>query len=659
MDIIHLLPDAVANQIAAGEVVQRPASVIKELLENSIDAGATQIQVILKESGKELIQVIDNGKGMSPTDARMAFERHATSKITQAADLFSLHTMGFRGEALPSIVAVSELNMQTRRQEDESGVLLRMAGSKLLSQEPVVCPVGTNIEVRNLFYNVPARRNFLKSNQTELSNVITEIQHVALANPQVGFTLIHNNVQQFQFTPGNYKQRILQIFSKSLGQQLIPVGVDNDLMQIEGFICQPEGARKKGALQFFFVNDRYMRHPYFHKAIMECYQELIPEGAQPNYFIYLRVDPATIDVNVHPTKTEIKFQNETARWHILMATVREALGKFNAVPAIDFDQADAPEIEPYDPTTAPPSEPKVNYDSDYNPFRKSSVIGNWQTIYEDFANQKSDSHPSGIGSDRGVTVASSRLSSGMNRQNLSSSMNTPDEEENTTSSQTLSSRLSTVFDVTPDIPQEVRPTDTLASMPAVEAHKNTFRKYLQVGGAYIAASTKKGLLLIDQHQAHIAILFDRYYQQMQQRKGVSQQELFPEMVEVSPADVPILEGILPRLQFLGFEIDSLGGGSFAVNGKPAALDKSVNLQDLIRQMLEVSKEEGGTVGDVLDRKLALNLSRMQAISAGKILSEEEMTQIVDALYDLPEHTYGPNGKLIATQITLEELSNRF
>ncbi|MBP5346570.1 MAG: DNA mismatch repair endonuclease MutL [Bacteroidales bacterium] len=659
MDIIHLLPDAVANQIAAGEVVQRPASVIKELLENSIDAGATQIQVILKESGKELIQVIDNGKGMSPTDARMAFERHATSKITQAADLFSLHTMGFRGEALPSIVAVSELNMQTRRQEDESGVLLRMAGSKLLSQEPVVCPVGTNIEVRNLFYNVPARRNFLKSNQTELSNVITEIQHVALANPQVGFTLIHNNVQQFQFTPGNYKQRILQIFSKSLGQQLIPVGVDNDLMQIEGFICQPEGARKKGALQFFFVNDRYMRHPYFHKAIMECYQELIPEGAQPNYFIYLRVDPATIDVNVHPTKTEIKFQNETARWHILMATVREALGKFNAVPAIDFDQADAPEIEPYDPTTAPPSEPKVNYDSDYNPFRKSSVIGNWQTIYEDFANQKSDSHPSGIGSDRGVTVASSRLSSGMNRQNLSSSMNTPDEEENTTSSQTLSSRLSTVFDVTPDIPQEVRPTDTLASMPAVEAHKNTFRKYLQVGGAYIAASTKKGLLLIDQHQAHIAILFDRYYQQMQQRKGVSQQELFPEMVEVSPADVPILEGILPRLQFLGFEIDSLGGGSFAVNGKPAALDKSVNLQDLIRQMLEVAKEEGGTVGDVLDRKLALNLSRMQAISAGKILSEEEMTQIVDALYDLPEHTYGPNGKLIATQITLEELSNRF
>ncbi|MBP5680696.1 MAG: DNA mismatch repair endonuclease MutL, partial [Bacteroidales bacterium] len=354
MDIIHLLPDSVANQIAAGEVVQRPASVIKELLENSIDAGATQVQIILRESGKELIQVIDNGKGMSPTDARMAFERHATSKITKAADLFALHTMGFRGEALASIVAVAELDVRTRRPEDESGVHLRMAGSRLVSQEATVCPVGTNIEVRNLFYNVPARRNFLKSNQTELSNVITEIQHVALAYPHVEFSLTHNDAPQFQWPSGNFKQRILQVFNKSLGQQLIPIGVDNELMKIEGYVGQPECARKKGALQYFFVNNRYMRHPYFNKAVAECFQGLIPEGSLPNFFINLSVDPATIDVNVHPTKTEIKFQNEAARWHILMATVREALGKFNAVPAIDFDQEDAPEIEPYDPSAPLP-----------------------------------------------------------------------------------------------------------------------------------------------------------------------------------------------------------------------------------------------------------------------------------------------------------------
>ncbi len=634
MDIIHLLPDAVANQIAAGEVVQRPASVIKELLENSVDAGASQIQVILRESGKELIQVIDNGKGMSPTDARMAFERHATSKITQATDLFALHTMGFRGEALASIVAVAEVDMKTRRAEDEAGVILRMAASKLLSQETVACPVGTNIEVRNLFYNVPARRNFLKSNQTELSNVITEMQHVAMANPQVEFSLMHNGTQLFQLTAGNYKQRILQIFGKNLGQQLIPIQVDNDLLQVEGFICQPEGARKKGALQYFFVNDRYMRHPYFHKAVMECYQGLIAEGSQPNYFIYLQVDPASIDVNVHPTKTEIKFQNETARWHILQATIREALGKFNAVPTIDFDQADAPEIEAFDPAHIP-SEPKVSFSQDYNPFKKTSVVSNWSSLYEDFSNEKP------VTASRPVSLASALSTEPL-----------PDAGEK------LTSRLSTVFDDVPDYKEEVRPASP-AAMGTMEAKKSTFRKYLQVGGAYIAASTKKGLLLIDQHQAHVTVLFDRYYQQIQNHQGVSQQELFPEIVEVTPADVPLLEEILPQLRYLGFELDHLGGGSFAINGKPASLDKSIDLQDLIRQMLEVAHEESQHISKEMDRKLALKLSRAQALSAGKILSEEEMSQLVDALYDLPEHTYTPDGKVIAYQLTLEEIASRF
>lgn len=634
MDIIHLLPDAVANQIAAGEVVQRPASVIKELLENSVDAGASQIQVILRESGKELIQVIDNGKGMSPTDARMAFERHATSKITQATDLFALHTMGFRGEALASIVAVAEVDLKTRRPEDEAGVVLRMAGSKLLSQESVVCPVGTNIEVRNLFFNVPARRNFLKSNQTELSNVITELQHVAMANPQVEFSLMHNGTQLFQLTAGNYKQRILQIFGKNLGQQLIPIHVDNDLLQVEGFICQPEGARKKGALQYFFVNDRYMRHPYFHKAVLECYQDLIAESSQPNYFIYLQVDPSTIDVNVHPTKTEIKFQNESARWHILQATIREALGKFNAVPTIDFDQADAPEIEAFDPKNVP-SEPKVNFSNDYNPFKKSSIVGNWNSLYDNFSKEKETP------ATRSVTFVSALGA-----------------EPKPQTGEIVTSRLSTVFDDVPDYKEEPRPSNP-ATLGTMESKKNTFRKYLQVGGSYIAASTKKGLLLIDQHQAHVTILFDRYYQQIQKRQGVSQQELFPEIVEVTPADVPLLEEILPQLSYLGFELDHLGGNSFAVNGKPASLDKSIDLQDLIRQMLEVAHEESQNISKEMDRKLALKLSRAQALSAGKILSEEEMSQLVDALYDLPEHTYTPDGKVIAYQLTLEEIASRF
>ena len=658
MDIIHVLPDSVANQIAAGEVVQRPASVIKELLENSIDAGATHVQVVLRESGKELIQVIDDGKGMSPTDARMAFERHATSKITQAQDLFALHTMGFRGEALASIVAVAEVTMHTRRAEDEAGVKLRMAGSKLQSQESVVCPVGTSLEVRNLFYNVPARRNFLKSNQTELSNVITEIQHVALANPQVGFSLTHNDTNLFQWAQGNYKQRILQIFSKSLGQQLIPVGVDNDLMQIEGFVCQPEGARKKGAMQYFFVNDRYMRHPYFHKAILECYQGLIPESAQPNYFIYLRVDPASIDVNVHPTKTEIKFQNEPARWQILMATVREALGKFNAVPAIDFDQVDAPEIAPFDPTIMPPSEPKVSFSSDYNPFAKSPILNDWQALYEDFANQKPETKPTLRPMGTTPAKVQSRLSSGMNGEHLQSGMNAVDVEPANEDIQTLSSKLATVLDVTPDYTPEERPVDPVASTPTME-HKNTFRKYLQVGGTYIAASTKKGLLLIDQHQAHVAILFDRYMQQIRQRQGVSQQELFPEIIEISMAEVPLFESIMPKLHYLGFDLDSLGGGSYAINGKPASLEKGVDLQNILHQMLEVTHEEGGNLTDALDRKLALRLSRSQAISSGEILSEEEMAQLVDSLYDLKEHSYTPDGRPISVLLSLEELSTRF
>lgn len=629
MDIIHLLPDSVANQIAAGEVVQRPASVIKELLENSIDAHATSVQVILREAGRELIQVIDNGSGMSATDARMAFEKHATSKIQHAADLFDLHTMGFRGEALASIAAVAEVELRTRRQQDETGVVIEIAGSTLTRQEACACPVGANFQVRNLFFNVPARRKFLKSNQTELSNIMNEVQHVALANPQVEITVIHNDQQLIQLTSGSTKQRIIQLFSKSLGQQLLPLAVENDLLQISGFVSVPEGSRKKGALQYFFVNDRFMKHPYFHKAVMECYQDLIPEGNQPNYFIYLTVDPQTIDVNIHPTKTEIKFENEPARWHILMATIREALGKYNAIPAIDFDQTDAPEIIPVSSKLSgekKASEPRPQFNSDYNPFRMKSA-DHWETLYEDFASER-------LGGEKAASVdLSSRLSEPKSSEFVSR-LDTPNEQFET---------IPSAMDFALDLPEQ----------PAT-SHKVT---YLQVAGRFIVTGNKQGMTLIDQHRAHLCVLYDRYHQQISNRQGFTQHELFPEIVEITPADEPHLEAILPDLRYLGFEIDSLGGGSYAINGKPASLENSVDIQELIRQMIEVAREEVHGIGEQLDMRLALRLSQAQAIPYGRHLSEEEMIQLVESLQALPEHQMTPDGKSVMTLVNADMLAS--
>lgn len=621
MDIIHLLPDSVANQIAAGEVVQRPASVIKELLENSIDAHATSVQIILREAGRELIQVIDNGAGMSPSDARMAFEKHATSKISQAADLFDLHTMGFRGEALASIAAVAEVELRTRRREDETGVLIAIEGSRVTRQEVCTCPVGANFQVRNLFYNIPARRKFLKSNQTELSNIITEIQHVALANPNVEISLAHNDQQLLLLQAGSYKQRIIQIFSKSLGQQLLPISVDNDLLHISGFVCDPQGARKKGALQYFFVNDRFMKHPYFHKAVMECYQDLIPEGSQPNYFIYLKVDPQTIDVNIHPTKTEIKFENEPARWHILMATIREALGKFNALPAIDFDQTDAPEIMPvYKKDGVTASEPKPKF-ADYNPF-KMNRPDHWEKLYDDFTNE-----------------------------NLSSRM---DQVE------TLDSKLEHLNETREPV-YETMPSamDLMSNLPFEESpqpastHRN---RYLQVGNRYIVGHTKGGMMLIDQHRAHLCILFDRFYSQICNHQGMSQRVLFPETIVVPPADEPHLQAILTELGYLGFELDNLGGGNYAINGKPASLENNVNIQELMLQMIDVAREEVHGIGEAMDKRLALRLAQAQAIPYGRQMGEEEITQLIEGLLDLPEHQMTPDGHPVMTMVTNDVLA---
>lgn len=630
MDIIHLLPDSVANQIAAGEVVQRPASVIKELLENSIDAHATQVQIVLREAGRELIQVIDNGQGMSPVDARMAFEKHATSKIQQASDLFDLHTMGFRGEALASVAAVAEVELRTRRQQDEAGILIALAGSQVTRQEPCACPAGANFMVRNLFFNVPARRKFLKSNQTELANIMQEVQHVALANPQVEITVTHNDAIVLQLSAGSHKQRIIQLFNKSLGQQLLPIAVDNDLISLSGFVGSPDGARKKGALQYFFVNDRFMKHPYFHKAVMECYQDLIPEGSQPNYFIYLRVDPHTIDVNIHPTKTEIKFENEPARWHILMATVREALGKFNAVPAIDFDQADAIEFSApqYDASRTESVKQPRPYTTDYNPFRQQSPA-HWESLYDDFRNERPSANP---------TEADVELPSrGFDTD--------------------LPSRLDAFR---PEAGQELPSAlDLMTDLPPAEAARPSHNRpqYLQVGNRYVVGNTRGGMLLIDQHRAHLCVLFDRYYQQICHRQGVSQHEIFPEMIDVSPSDEPHLQSILPELNYLGFELDSLGGGTYAINGKPASLEAGLNIQELMQQMIDAAREEVHGVGDDLDRRLALRLAQAQAIPYGRAMADDEMLQLVESLLALPDHQLTPDGHPVMCLVANDALAN--
>ena len=488
-DIIHLLPDSVANQIAAGEVIQRPASVIKELVENAIDAEAQEIHVLVTDAGKTCIQVIDDGKGMSETDARLAFERHATSKIRQAADLFALRTMGFRGEALASVAAVAEVELKTRMANEELGTRIVIAGSKVESQEAVSCPKGSNFSIKNLFFNIPARRKFLKANSTELSNILTEFERIALVHPEVAFYLYSNDTELFNLPAMPLRQRILAVFGKKLNQHLLSVDVDTTMVKVSGFVAKPETARKKGAHQYFFVNGRYMRHPYFHKAVMDAYEQLIPAGEQISYFIYFDVDPANIDVNIHPTKTEIKFENEQAIWQIVSAAVKESLGKFNAVPSIDFDTEGMPDIPAFD-QTRPIEPPKVHYNSDFNPFKTSSA-----------------SSYSGGGSYSRPKVDWEGLYDGLEK---ASKMNTPMEEEPFVDETDWTSAPASV-DMSEERTPYVQETETVSSPsaslytnePAVEKGAQHF----QFKGRFILTSVKYCLMLLDKKREHIRVLF--------------------------------------------------------------------------------------------------------------------------------------------------------
>jgi DNA mismatch repair protein MutL len=614
-DIIHLLPDAVANQIAAGEVIQRPASVIKELVENAIDAEAHEVHVLVTDAGKTSIQVIDDGKGMSETDARLSFERHATSKIRQASDLFALHTMGFRGEALASIAAVAEVELKTRLAGKELGTRLVLAGSKVELQETVTCPQGSNFLVKNLFFNVPARRKFLKANSTELSNILAEFERIALVHPEVAFYLYSNDTEVFNLPVMPLRQRIMSVFGKKMNQQLLSVEVETSLVKISGFIAKPETARKKGAHQYFFVNGRYMRHPYFHKAVMDAYEQLIPAGEQISYFIYFDVDPANIDVNIHPTKTEIKFENEQAIWQILSAAVKESLGKFSAIPSIDFDTEDMPDMPAYEQTdTAAP--PKVHYNTDFNPFQASAPT---------------HSEPSQPGYARRASNDWEALYAGVSR---ASKMNEPDD------------------DLLPDEEEVIPPLPT--EEPVVEKGAQHF----QLKGRFILTSVKSGLMLIDQHRAHVRVLFDRYMEQIRTRNGVSQGVLFPEVVELPPSEVTVLESLTDDLTAVGFDLTPLGGGSYAVNGVPAGIE-GLSPVELIRNMVHTAMEKGGNVREEVQTILALTLARSAAIVYGQVLSEEEMANLVDSLFACPTPGYTPDGKTVLITVKEEDIERRF
>ena len=623
-DIIRLLPDSVANQIAAGEVIQRPASVIKELVENAIDAGAQHIDVLVTDAGKSSIQVIDDGKGMSETDARLSFERHATSKIREAADLFALRTMGFRGEALASIAAVAQVELRKCVEGEELGTKLVIAGSKVESQEAISCPKGSNFCVKNLFFNVPARRKFLKSNQTELSNILTEFERIALVNPNVSFTLYHNDAELFNLPAIQLRQRIMGVFGKKINQDLLSLDVDTTMVRVSGFVGRPESARKKGARQYFFVNGRYMRHPYFHKAIMDAYEHLIPVGEQVSYFIYFDVDPGNIDVNIHPTKTEIKFENEQAIWQILAAAVKETLGKFNAVPSIDFDTEGMPDIPAFESSPyAGIQPPKTTYNPDYNPFNTSAVppssysskpSRDWEQLYEGLEHHSSAQHIQKSYPDDGDYFTAASME------------------------------------------QPVTPTLYDHSEEAAMGEKSS--QHYQFKGRFILTSVKSGLMIIDQQRAHIRILYDQYLEQITRRQGASQGMLFPDIVQFPVSEVPVLQEIMEDLSYLGFELTDLGGGSYAINGIPSGIE-GLNPVELIQSMVHTAMEKGGKVKEEVQSNLALTLAKAAAIVPGQVLTNEEMNGLVDGLFAVATPNYTPDGKTVLSVLQEDELEKLF
>ena len=614
-DIIQLLPDAVANQIAAGEVVQRPASAVKELIENAIDAGADKIQLILKDAGKSLLQVIDNGCGMSLTDARMSFERHATSKIRKAEDLFAIRTMGFRGEAMASIAAIAQVELKTRRHEDELGTCIFIEGSEVLSQEACSANTGTSICVKNLFYNTPARRNFLKSNPVEMRHIIDEFQRVALANPQVFFTLHHDGQEVYHLPGAALKQRIVHLFGNNYNQRLVPVEEDTSIIKLRGFVGKPEFARKTRGEQFFFVNYRFIRDAYLNHAVLTAFEELLPDDTYPLYVLFIDIDPSKIDINVHPTKTEIKYQDEKAIYAIIRSAVKRALGRYNITPSLDFDQENSIEhlitLKPFEEIVAP----TIAFNPDFNPFaaekkidreipflrttgeyRSSAIPQNWDTLYEISKKEKTLQHE--IHQEKSIEV---------NEQEIS---------------------------------------------------KPSERQLFQIHNRFILSQIKSGFMLISQQAAHERILYERFLQQLQNHSGVSQQSLFPQSVTLNSSDFELLKELLSDIRALGFDIREFGKNSVVVEGIPADLN-NVAEHELLEQLLEGFKNNQAILK--LDKRdsLARSLARNAAIKAGTSLSLEEMNLLIDQLFACQMPNLALNGKPVISTFTLNELFERF
>ncbi|GAB3922944.1 DNA mismatch repair endonuclease MutL [Larkinella terrae] len=643
LNIIQLLPDSIANQIAAGEVVQRPASVVKELLENSVDAQAKTVQIIIRDAGKSLIQIIDDGIGMSETDARMSFERHATSKIRSSDDLFRIRTMGFRGEALASIAAIAQVELRTRRSDsgrgsDELGTLIRMEGFELKTQESVSCLPGTNILVKNLFFNVPARRNFLKTNSVEMRHILDEFQRVALAHPEVAFSLYHNDSEVYNLQAGKLSRRIVDLFGKQYREQLASCEEETPYVSVRGYIGKPEFARKTRGEQFFFVNSRFVKHNYLHHAVVGAYEGTIQDGFHPFYVLFIEIDPSHIDINIHPTKTEIKFDDERSVYAIVMAAVRKAVGVYNLTPSLDFDAnvnflpvtplprrsseaqpVTEPEprnrsaLRPMSPAwSAEASEQKANTGFDFP--RKSAA--NWQALFE------------------GLEPTEKPATEETNLFENRSSAEKPSETE----SVTLGSRVNKL----------VTSTVALEGTGAI----------IQVHNRYLVTSVQAGMLVIDQRRAYERVLYDQYQAALTKRNGVSQQLLFPKTVTVMPVDYNLALELRDDLTSLGFLFDEIGQNAFLIQGVPA-LSVGENEEELFANLLAQLREDTGRLKLERAEVLARSLARRSAARQQKQLAEPEQRALVDQLIASTNPSYTPNGEPITTILALDKLAGLF
>lgn len=643
-NVIHLLPDAVANQIAAGEVIQRPASIVKELVENAIDAGATTVKVVVVDAGRTLIQVIDNGCGMSETDARLAFERHATSKIAEAADLFALNTMGFRGEALASIAAVAQVELLTRREDDELGVKLELAASKVESQEPVaLAQPGSQFLVRNLFFNIPARRNFLKSDTVEKRHIVTEFLRVALAHPGVTFSLTANSSLVYSFPQGNLRQRVASVAGKALAQHLLPIDVQTSIVAIKGFVGTPETARKNSTDQYFFANNRYMRNPYLHKAVMEPYRKLIPQDLTPAYFVYLTVDPKSIDVNIHPQKTEIKFEDDAAIWQILSAAVRECLGKFNIMPSIDFDNGDnvidmPPMMQAGDASGAVFTDVFQPSADIYNPFERESSGG------------RSQSYGSGAGQAWHNPMPKVDVS-GWEDLYAGVPDGTPVD----------------AFEVPSAIgsePHEVQSAigfsdDNVLPLTDVASAIGSADRFVQVMGKYILAPTQQGVMVIDQRRAHERIQYNTLIDGMQRRQAASQRLVFPEIVAVSADDACVIEEMSVELMHAGMEVKyDADKGHVEVLSIPDGVDPSAVHSLIDALVFDFRNGEIDVCGSVTEY-VAKILASQSALPYGKTLTNDEMSMIYNRLLAGESPSLSPDGKVVFRILDAKQLDAMF